>query len=832
MASATQEASSIARAGRLASRLRLGSRDSTATWIILGTFATILSIAAATAIQMRREHILTTQQVERDIQGFREFVSLSGRLMGLSLDRTRQTAIAAIAAAPGTAAVVSDPGLSNVIAVDSNGDVYWDKSGMPSQPWSLAGSGLLQRLMARPEAPFVSGAIDVPQSRLGSLGIAIKAPDGADRIHVAVLNTDALIASLEGIRGARKEGLFIVDSYSRTIAQTERNSAPASLLGEVLSSLPPGISSSPLSRELDHEGQRYLASAVQIPGYDLRIVSIARAGAALSSWTDYLPLWSIVIFGPSLLGAALAWALLNQMEQASRSRSALRQTEERFELAVSGARCGIWDWDVESRKMYWSGAMNALLGQGSQPRLIDVDEIEKRLHPADQRAIRNIEETIRDGASDYDETFRLRRDDGGYVWIRAKGQIYRTLRAETPRLSGIALDISDQKSAAERLDVTERVLKAAFDNAAEAFVLWDRQERLVLCNRRFMEFYGLREAKLGDTRSNLIGRALGSPLSIEGRSHGKSDIGTSAGTVELQRANDRWLLVSERQATPEARIMVATDITALKQHEDALQASHRQLQEQALKLGEIATRLEAEKVRAEEGSRSKTEFLANMSHELRTPLNAIMGFSDAMRNEVLGPLPPRYISYASDIHSSGEALLKLIDEVLNMARIESGTLELDIAPANLGLIVTQSIASFRDQAAAAGIIFRQDLRDLPLVLADKSAIRDVMANLLSNALKYNSAEGFVTVETRMLGDQASVWIHDTGIGIKQSNLSRIIKPFERLEKSTNASRKGGTGLGLAASNALIALHGGKLTIESEPGIGTSVCFTLPIVKRS
>jgi two-component system cell cycle sensor histidine kinase PleC len=832
MASATQEASRMTRAGLLASRFRLGSRDSTATWIILGTIATILSIAAATAIQMRREHILTTQQVEREIQGFREFVSLSGRLMGLSLDRTRQTVVAAVAAAPGTIAVASDPGLSNVIAVASNGDVYWDKSGMPSQPWSLAGSSLLQRLMARPEAPFVTGAIDVPQSRPGSLGIAIKATDGTDRIHVAVLNTDALIASLDGIRGQRTEGLFIVDSYSRTIAQTERNSAPPGLLGEVLSSLPPGMSSSPISRELVHEGQRYLASALQIPGYDLRIVSIARAGATLSSWMDYLPLWSIVIFGPSLLGAALAWALLNQMEQTSRSRSALRQTEERFELAVSGARCGIWDWDIESRRMYWSGAMNALLGQGSQPRLIDVDEIERRLHPADQRAIRNIEDSIRAGASDYDETFRLRRDDGAYAWIRAKGQAYRTLRSETSRLSGIALDISDQKSAAERLDATERVLKAAFDNAAEAFALWDRQERLVICNRRFMEFYGLSEAKLGDTRNSLIGRALGSPLQVDGGSVGKSRLGLPAGTVELQRANDRWLLVSERQATPEARIMVATDITALKQHEDALQASHRQLQEQALKLGEIATRLEAEKIRAEEGSRSKTEFLSNMSHELRTPLNAIMGFSDAMRNEVLGPLPPRYVSYASDIHSSGEALLKLIDEVLNMARIESGTVELDIAPTNLGLLVAQSIASIRDEATAAGISIRQQLKDMPLVLADKSAIREVMSNLLSNALKYNSADGFVTVETRMVGDKASVWIHDTGIGIKQSNLSRIIKPFERLEKSTNASRRGGTGLGLAASNALIGLHGGKLTIESEPGIGTSVCFTLPTAKRS
>ncbi len=827
MASATQAASSISRPGKLGTRLQLGSRNGTATWIILGTVATILSIAAATAIQMRREHLLMAEQVEREIREFRDFVSLSGRLVGLSLDRTRQIVSATVRAAPGTAALVSDPMLANVIATNTNGDVYWDKTGMPAQPWSLGSTPMLQRFLAQPEAPFVVGTIDLPDTTQATLALAMKAAGNADQINIAVLKADALASSLEKIRGQRTEGLFIVDGTSRTVAQTGKNSAPAVLLGEVLSTLPPGISSTPLSRELEHQGQSFMASAVQIPGYDLRIVSIARAGTIASSWIDYLPLWSVMILGPSLLGAALAWALLNQMEQTSRSNTALRRTEERFELAVSGARCGIWDWDIANGRMYWSGAMNALLGLGSQPRVIQVDELENRLHPEDRNTIHNIESTIRGGAGTYDESFRLRHEDGRYVWIRAKGQAYRTLRNETPRLSGIALDISDQKNAVERLNVTERVLKAAFDNAAEAFALWDRQGRLILCNHRFMEFYGLEEAKLGDTRESLIGRTTSPDTASIGAMLELHDHGGSTGTVELQQANERWLLVSERQATEDARIMVATDITALKQHEDALQVSHRQLQDQALKLAEIATRLEHEKSRAEEGSRSKTEFLANMSHELRTPLNAIMGFSDAMRNEVLGPLPPRYVSYASDIHHSGETLLRLIDEVLNMARIESGKHELQLTPTDLTSLVTECVGAIEDQATAAGITLRLKLRNLPPVLVDKGAICEVMSNLLSNALKYNSSDGFVTIETRQLGDKASVWIHDTGVGISQANLARVVKPFERLEKSTNSNKRGGTGLGLAVANALVAMHGGKLDIESEPGIGTSVYFTLP-----
>lgn len=828
MAIATHTASAGSKSGGLSSLYNLISRDTTTYWIILGTIATILSVAAAATIQMRREQMTAAERVEREAREFREFVAHSGRLVGGSLNRTRAAVEAAIKAAPAFPVVVTDPIVQNLIALAPNGDMYWDKAGMPTEPRSYAGTELFQRLMAQPSATYMTGAFETQQAGTGSLAIAKRSADDPDRIYVTLLDKQKLAAELQDIKGQRSEALFVIDSNGRTINRTTRNSTHAALLSEVLNALPPTIASSPLSRQFEHKGQSYLAAAMQIPGYDLRVVSITRAAEVLSSWTDYLPLWSIMIFGPSLLGAALSWALLNQMEQTTRSKNALRRTEERFELAVSGARCGIWDWDVPNRSMYWSGAMNALLGLGSQPRIVRLDELTDRLHAEDRNTLRNIEEAILRGGEHYDESFRLRHEDGHYVWVRAKGHAYRTLRAEHPRLSGIALDITDQKQAAERLNVTERVLKAAFENAAEAFALWDHDGRLILCNRRFMEFYGLTQARLGDSRRTLLERAMPQDLKNGETPLELINLGGSTGTVELQRVDDRWLLVSERQATDDARIMVATDITALKKNEDALQSSHRQLQEQALKLGEIATKLEREKQRAEEGSRSKTEFLANMSHELRTPLNAIMGFSDAMQNEVLGPLPPRYVGYAKDIHTSGESLLRLIDEVLNMARIESGQMELRIAPTDLTSLVAEAAQEIEDNARAAGITIRTQLRDLPAVRADRRAIREVLANLLSNALKFNSTSGFVTIETRMLADQASVWIHDTGVGIAPENLSRVIKPFERIETATKANKKGGTGLGLAASNGIIARHGGRLSLESETGVGTSVYFTLPL----
>ena len=558
---------------------------------------------------------------------------------------------------------------------------------------------------------------------------------------------------------------------------------------------------------------------------------LGKAADALTNWYDSLPLYSIMIFGPSLLGAALAWALLNQIEQTSRSDNALRRTEERFELAVSGAKCGIWDWDITNRRMYWSGAMNALIGRGKQPKIITVDEVEAMLHPEDRGVLASIERTIKSGIGLYDESFRVKHQDGKFVWIRAKGQLYRTLRSETGRLSGIVLDISDQKSADQRVNAAERVLKAAFENAAEAFVLWDREGRMLLCNRRFMEFYNLPGAKTGDSRQKLLAQAtsqdqesLESPIELY-NSKGET------GTIELQKVGSKWLLVSERRALDDARIMVATDITSLKRHEDELKLSRNQLQDQTTKLGEAAKKLEFEKLRAEEGNRSKTEFLANMSHELRTPLNAIIGFSDVMRNEMLGPLPSRYMEYATDIHRSGEHLLHLIDDVLNMSRIDSGGMELERTPIDLPAMVTDAIKAFEAKAREANIGFRLNLSPTPIVKGDQRAIREVLSNLLSNAVKFNSQSGFITVETRSKGGQVSVWIHDTGVGIAENNLSRVVKPFERLQNSTNSSKKGGTGLGLAVSNAIIEMHGGKLAIESELGIGTSVCFTLPISRE-
>jgi two-component system cell cycle sensor histidine kinase PleC len=760
-------------------------------------------------------------QIERET---RSFVSVTGTLVAATLDRTQVTLLNAAKVAPG-AGVSADPALINVIATDSLGNVMWDRNGTPTEPRRVLDTALIQRLLAASDSvKFVAGTFADNDFGKSPIALALRNPHDASQTLLALIDPAYLTAILEGIQSSRGMSLVLADSRARMIAGTAIEDG---LYASTAQAIPASVSTSPTLRYVADSGANYLAGARLIPGYDLRLISVTRAADALSAWYQSLPLYSIMIFGPSLLGAALAWALLNQMERTSRVDGALRRTEERFELAVSGAKCGIWDWDVANKRLYWSGAMNALLGRGKQPRILSVDEAQALIHPDDQGVLASIESSVRGGAESYDESFRAQHADGHWVWVRAKGQHYQTLRADGGRLSGIVLDISDQKTADERVDAAERVLQAAFENAAEAFALWDRDDRLMMCNRRFGEFYGLSRTEIGQKRDDVFSRATTPGVSADTAEQPLEmfDSSGTASTIELQRAGERWLLVSERRALDDARITVATDITALKTHEDELEASRNLLEAQTREL-------EAEKGRAEDANRSKSEFLANMSHELRTPLNAIIGFSDVMRNEMLGPLPPRYVEYAVDIHRSGQVLLDLINDVLNMARIEAGKVELDLAPVDSASIVSEVIKTIEPQAKEAGLELRVETRALPPVMADKRAIKQVMINLLSNAVKFNSESGFITVETRADEGGVSIWIHDTGIGIADTDIPRVVRAFERVETAAVGRRRSGTGLGLAVSNALIEMHGGKLVIESELSVGTSVYFTLPYAEAA
>ena len=233
---------------------------------------------------------------------------------------------------------------------------------------------------------------------------------------------------------------------------------------------------------------------------------------------------------------------------------------------------------------------------------------------------------------------------------------------------------------------------------------------------------------------------------------------------------------------------------------------------------------------ADVANRAKTDFLATMSHELRTPLNAILGFAEIIRERIMGPVSDQYAGYAADIHASGRHLLDLVNDVLDIAKLEAGKVELHESLFDPRDLLHAVAASFRQQAESAGIAVCAELPALPPLRADERLLRQVLLNVLSNALKFTPSGGTVTLgAAHRAGAGLEITVADTGIGMTAAEIAIAMTPFGQIDSQV-ARRFKGTGLGLPISLSLMRLHGGGLRLESQPAVGTRVILTLPEVR--
>ncbi|MFZ3249736.1 MAG: ATP-binding protein [Pseudolabrys sp.] len=557
--------------------------------------------------------------------------------------------------------------------------------------------------------------------------------------------------------------------------------------------------------------------------------------AALASWrsltTLTVTLSATTGFVVLILGFAFHW-------QATRAREAdliYETVRSRIDTALNRGRCGLWDWDLARGRIFWSQSMFEILGLDTKGDLLAFGDVNALVHPDDVRLYELAAELADATATTIDHAFRMRHAAGHWVWLRARCELVRQAGEPGLHLIGIAVDITEQKSLVEKTVAADMRLRDAIETIPEAFVLWDADNRLVLCNSNFQELHHLPDEAItvGASYESVV--AAGAKPVVRNKVVTGGPSVPGARTFEAQLEDGRWLHISERRTKDGGYVSVGTDITALKTHEEKLVDSEKRLMATVADLrasqqrsAELAEKYAEEKTRAEEANQAKSKFLANMSHELRTPLNAIIGFSEIMESGMFGPLgAEKYHEYCNDIRGSGQYLLEVINDILDMSKIEAGRIRLDFEDLSIDTLLNEAMRVVAARAQNKQLQLSARISPELRLRADRRALKQIALNLLSNAVKFTPVGGRVTVRGRATDHCITLAIADTGIGIAKDALTRLGRPFEQVESQLTKSHQG-SGLGLAISKSLVELHGGRMGIRSTLGRGTLVVVRLPL----
>lgn len=563
-----------------------------------------------------------------------------------------------------------------------------------------------------------------------------------------------------------------------------------------------------------------------------------------------------------LLAAVLVGGFLGAMivivstrgRSAALLRSAL-ELRDGTELLLKDGGAALLYWNLVKGELCWSQSFFTMLKRKISDGPMPYRAMRELLHPQDD-LYRIVDYHIRNNIDEVNVSVRLRASgENGWRWFDVRGRIRRTGPHKAPALVAVAVDVTaERQKEIENADTAAR-LRDSIDAISEAFVLWDVEDRLVVCNRKFKAIYKIPARLLvpGTTYQEIAAAAREPLLQGPYDAKGIAKIGSSA--YEARTGDDTWLHIGERRTRDGGFISVGTDITAIKLSEQNLsereselnetvadleasreelkatvsdlESSRAKLEMQAAQLFELTDKYAAEKTRAESANRAKSEFLANISHELRTPLNAIIGFSEMMHRQLFGPISqPKYLEYARDIEQSGQYLLEVINDILDMSKIEAGRMALAIEQVDLPEIVSESLRVVQ-QAAEARNITLQTLGNPAIEFSgDRRALKQVVINLLSNAVKFTPVGGEVTLRTYRYRGSVRIAISDTGVGIPRHEIAKLGRPFEQVENQFTKGHKG-TGLGLAISRSILELHGGRLEIKSRVNEGTTVTCILP-----
>jgi len=467
------------------------------------------------------------------------------------------------------------------------------------------------------------------------------------------------------------------------------------------------------------------------------------------------------------------------------------------------------------RLLYANQRMAEILGYNNPVELMAIDSILDHVHPDDLPNVRRRLQARLHGYEQIDDyEIRVIHKTGETVWMYMRGSTV-TWDGESA-IAGACVDISVLKRALRNQQQTEALFRRVFELSPEMVTLSGLEDgRYHIANKMFVETFGPTEEKvIGKTSAE-----LNLWKSYEDRdrliSQIKRDGSVQGYETVVLRHDGSELPVSLSASLVDIRgetelLMVGRDITDVVRQRRELSRS---------------------KEEAELANRAKSEFLANMSHELRTPLNAIIGFSELMKEETMGPLGSDvYRGYCGDILGAGRHLLDIINDILDLSKLEAGHMDLDLRPVSVRQTMEQSLRLLNERARQAQVDLRAVLPDPAMeVMADDRRLKQILINLLSNAVKF-TRDGEIALGAERLsnGRLIRIEVRDTGPGMSEENIATALSPFGQVEAGISRNHDG-AGLGLPLAKALTEMQNGEFFIDSAPGRGTTVGLTLPAV---
>ena len=498
----------------------------------------------------------------------------------------------------------------------------------------------------------------------------------------------------------RGRQVLVVDGDGQLLARSPTNvRVPESGLLFDLFTAPPASTAVPRKAVLEiglPDGTDVVGTMLAVKSLSVHLIVLQ--DMAETSWPSNAPL-SITLsattgFVVLILGFAFHW----QSTRAREGDFINDAVRARIDTALNRGRCGLWDWDLSRGRIFWSQSMFTMLGLDNRSDLLTFGEVSALVKSDDIDLFAIANDLISGQIDHFDQMFRMRHTNGHWIWLRMRCELTRPANDASPHLIGIALDVTEQKSLAERSAEADLRLRDAIETIPEAFVLWDAENRLVLVQLALPA--AAQAAGFGDQARYVIRDGGRGRLDAADPAAPHRGLSATPGgrTFEAQLEDGNWLHVSERRTKDGGYVSVGTDITTIKNHEQRLieneakllatvtdlKQSQHKLERQAQELADLAHKYALEKSRAEEANQTKSRFLANMSHELRTPLNAIIGFSEVMSSGMFGSLgSDKYHEYCRDILTSGQYLLDVINDILDMSKIEAGRVKLDLEPLDL-----------------------------------------------------------------------------------------------------------------------------------------------------